>query len=90
MSAGTAEWQGYRRVRAHVCGDLRIDGQPVTVGLVLHWRHQQTSATIAPSLRGRTLACLQRPHDRLIPAWVDDICASTWGRQCPFLAREVA
>lgn len=86
MTAEAADWPGYRRSRTHVCGELRIDGETVTVDQVRQWRHQRRGDTvIAPELRGRSLACLQRPHDILAVAWVDDVCTSSWGRTCPYL-----
>ncbi|MCC6314483.1 MAG: hypothetical protein IT337_10770 [Thermomicrobiales bacterium] len=89
MSASTgAIAYAPRRLRNHVCPHLRIDGEAVSLPQVRAWRARQVMATIALAIRGRQIACLVRPGVKVPAAFVDDICASSWGRSCPFLPAE--
>lgn len=74
-----------RRRRTIVCAHLRIDGQPVSLGQVRWWTSQQPLPTVVSWIKGRLLGCNVRRTELSAP-WVDDICTSSWGRDCPFVS----
>lgn len=75
-----------RRRNGTVCGSLRVDGQPITFeGLTALGVRFTPGAANGTKLDLHELRCTEQ-RNTVGAGWVQDICTSSWQRDCPFKA----